>query len=169
MSKRNISSFFQTTPSPSKKQRIEESVEDADVPTNYPAYPHPIRCFPQSIHTALDEEMYDGKILNDKLDLDMVHYQPFLSKDLAKNIYIFLRKELPFYRVQYKIKRGTFETQINTPRFTTVFGLDVHSKFGDNGEVLDAKTGKPEPKRYSWQPRPIPMCLEVLKNKVGRS
>ena len=72
--------------------------------------------------------------------------------------------ELFFYRVKYNIKRGPVETQINTPRFTTVFGLDHLSRFDPEGLVVDASTGRPVPKDvYKCSPRPIPQCLDLLR------
>ena len=81
--------------------------------------------------------------MNDQLDLDLVYYQPYVPSAIAPGLFEFLRQELPFYRVQYKITRGGVQTQINTPRFTTVFGVDDTSRFALDGSIVDAKTGKP--------------------------
>jgi len=94
----------------------------------------------------------------------------------------FLRSSLPFYRVEYDIKRGGFSTHIKTPRwisplsfgvqndltccrYTTVFGLDETSHFNENGKVVDAKTLLPvDDKAYArYKPRPIPKCLDDLR------
>jgi alkylated DNA repair dioxygenase AlkB len=51
-------------------------------------------------------------------------------------------------------------------RYTTVFGLDATSRFDENGEVVDAKTGKKvvNDRYYSkYSPRPIPKCLDDLR------
>jgi len=57
-----------------------------------------------------------GKIINDQADLDLLYFQPYMPKVVAKDFFEFLRSELPFYRVDYNIKRGGIETQVRTPR-----------------------------------------------------
>lgn len=57
-----------------------------------------------------------GKAINDQADLDLLYFEPYIPDYLAKDLFKFLRSELPFYRVEYKIKRGGVETQIRTPR-----------------------------------------------------
>jgi len=66
---------------------------------------------------------------------------------------------------RYSIKRGPVETQINTPRYTTVFGLDETSRFSQDGNtIVDAVNGRSVPKdKYQCQPRPIPQCLDSLR------
>jgi hypothetical protein len=54
--------------------------------------------------------------MNDQLDLDLVYFEPFIPKYCERQLFKFLRAELPFYRVEYKIRRGGMETQIRTPR-----------------------------------------------------
>jgi alkylated DNA repair dioxygenase AlkB len=94
----------------------------------------------------------------------MIYYQPYIPSAIAPGLFEFLRQELPFYRVQYKIKRGPVETQINTPRYTTVFGVDDTSRFDETGEIVDAKSGKSVEKgRYKCIPRPIPQPLDHLR------
>lgn len=97
--------------------------------------------------------------------------------------------------MKYTIKRGDTETIVNTPRFTTVFGVDATSYFSaenrgnshhdtddnkggndndnDNGRsatkllLLDSKTHQPVAKdKYKCTPRPIPACLDLLRKKV---
>lgn len=53
-------------------------------------------------------------------------------------------------------------------RYTTVFGLDETSRFNDDGEVVEAKSGTrvnlEKDKNYSkYAPRPIPKCLDELR------
>lgn len=57
-----------------------------------------------------------GREINDQPDLDLLYFEPYIPEYLAKDVFQFLRAELPFYRVEYKIKRGGIETQIRTPR-----------------------------------------------------
>jgi hypothetical protein len=57
-----------------------------------------------------------GKSINDQPDLDLLYFEPYVSTYLAKDMFEFLRSELPFYRVEYSIKRGGVETHIRTPR-----------------------------------------------------
>ena len=106
----------------------------------------------------------EGKLINDQLDLDLLYFQPYVPKSIEKSLFRFLRQELFFYRVQYKIRRGSVETQINTPRYTTVFGLDETSRFAEDGTIVDAVTKKAVPaSHYKCKPRPIPECLDFLR------
>lgn len=125
-----------------------------------------------------------GKPINDQPDLDLLYFEPYVPTYLTKDIFQFLRSELPFYRVEYTIRRGGIETQIRTPRsvippllnimaankdrWTTVFGLDETSRFDEDGLVVDATTGaKVSDKRYDkYPPRPIPKCLDDLRRST---
>lgn len=92
-----------------------------------------------------------------------------MPKYLVKDVFTFLRSQLPFYRVEYTIRRGTTETHINTPRYTTVFGLDETSRFSEDGEVIvDSKTGVKVPlsAHDRYPPRPIPKCLDDLRKST---
>lgn len=154
-----LDSFFKVaTP---KKPKYEPSV-DTSTHVSYPfAIPHLPAPFLEQLGFAPEAE---GKLMNDQLDLDMVYYQPYIPTSMATGLFEFLRQELPFFRVQYNINRGGIQTQINTPRFTTVFGLDETSKFTTDGSIADAITGKKvEPNRYKCKPRPIPQCLDELR------
>lgn len=154
-----LDTFFKpTTP---KKTKYETSTEKSSH-NAYPfAIPHLPAPFVEQLGFAPAEE---AKPLNDRLDLDLVYYQPYISSAIAPGMFAFLRQELPFYRVQYDIKRGGVTTQINTPRFTTVYGLDETAQFAPDGSIVDAKTGKKvEVSRYKCKPRPIPQCLDTLR------
>ncbi|KAK6532846.1 hypothetical protein TWF281_007018 [Arthrobotrys megalospora] len=186
MSKRSISSFFTKLPPPtSKKPRLshphEESQETVTAPpTIHPSYPHPISTLPPSLLTLLDTYTRPAPRSIKKTDLEITFHQPFFPSSTAKSLYQFLRSSLPFYRVTYNIKRDNLETIVKTPRYTTVFGVDAHSYFSpaandgkyDNITLLDTKTHRTIPsERYktcTCRPRPIPQCLEVLKNIVER-
>jgi hypothetical protein len=67
-----------------------------------------------------------------------------------------------------KIKRGGIETQVKTPRFTTVFGIDSTSRFDGSGDIIDATTRAALPfgayTRYA--PRPLPQCLDDLRRSA---
>ncbi|KNG44614.1 dna repair family protein [Stemphylium lycopersici] len=154
-----IDSFF-TQPSP-KKPKYEASAEKS----RHPTYPFPIPYLPTNFTEQLGfAPAEEGKLMNDQLDLDLVYYQPYIPSSIAPGLFEFLRQELPFYRVIYNITRGGAQTQINTPRFTTVFGIDDTSRFLSDGSIVDAKTEKPaEKSRYRCAPRPIPQCLDELR------
>jgi len=154
-----IDSFFK--PSTLKKPKYEASTDAS----NHPSYPHPIPHLPPDFEEQLAfAPAEEGKPMKDELDLDMVYYQPYIPSAIAPGLFEFLRQELPFYRVQYKIKRGPVETQINTPRYTTVFGVDDTSRFDEMGDIVDAKSGKSVEKgRYKCIPRPIPQPLDHLR------
>jgi alkylated DNA repair dioxygenase AlkB len=115
--------------------------------------------------------------------LDLIYFKPYIPKNTHRKVFEFLRSELPFYRVQYKIYRGGVETQINTPRYdlhmlsmllfllcryTTVFGLDETCYFSPSDQVLDQATHKPpsKDKSYKCAPRPIPACLDLLRRST---
>ena len=130
--------------------------------SSYPfAIPHLPAAFAEQLGFAPAEE---GKLINNQLDLDLVYYQPYIPSSIAPGVFDFLRQELPFYRVRYNITRGNVQTLVNTPRYTTVFGVDDTSRFAPDGSLVDAKTGKPvEKNRYKCAPRPIPQCLDELR------
>ncbi|MCJ1397345.1 hypothetical protein MMC11_000537 [Xylographa trunciseda] len=175
--KRTLDSFFQSS-SPKrvrlvndehvpKVEQTSEASVSADVPTsNHSTYPYSVPHFPSHLANALSEvPAADGKEINNQPDLDLLYFQPYIPKSTERDLFEFLRQELFFYRVQYKIKRGPTETQINTPRYTTVFGVDETSVFGPDGALLDAQSSKPVAKdRYrTCNPRPIPHCLDELR------
>jgi alkylated DNA repair dioxygenase AlkB len=154
-----IDSFFKRPEL--KKPKYEASAEKSNH-TSYPfAIPHLPAPFKEQLGFAPAEE---GKLMNDQLDLDLVYFQPYLPSTIAPGVFEFLRQELPFYRVQYNITRGGIQQQINTPRFTTVFGVDETSRFTTDGSLIDTKTGNPiEKSRYKCTPRPLPQCLDELR------
>ncbi|KAM0697523.1 hypothetical protein Q7P36_002377 [Cladosporium allicinum] len=173
---RTLDSFFK--PPPPKRSRIEETKandpkENSTAKSSHPTYPLPISHLPAEIIEALNFAPEDeGKAITDKPDIDLLYYQPYIPKQTARDLFDFLRAELFFYRVQYNIKRGPTETLINTPRYTTVFGVDETARFdnvsGDEKEqskaLVDANTGKPVAKNaYKSPPRPIPECLDALR------
>ncbi|KAK6336258.1 hypothetical protein TWF696_001819 [Orbilia brochopaga] len=181
MSKRTITSFFASrlADTASKKPRL-DSPPDADAPpsppTTHPSYPHPIAALPTSLLTLLDTSPPPAPHTITKPDLSITHYH-FFPPPTARQLFLSLRSSLPFYRVTYTIKRDSLDTTVRTPRYTTVFGVDANSYFsGDSSHdaraLLDSKTHKAVPgDRYRncvCPPRPIPGCLEVLKNLVER-
>lgn len=168
---RTLDSFF--SPPPTKKSRLSsnndlESAQNGELvaSSNHPTYPFPIPHLPLEITESLNFAPADeGRLINDAPDLDLIYYQPYIAKDIQRSLFEFLRSELFFYRVKYMIKRGTFETQINTPRYTTVFGIDETSRVNEEGALIDAGSGKLLPKDTypTCKPRPIPQCLAHLK------
>lgn len=177
MSKRNrtLDSFFGAPPSKKSKaddihpDEVEQSVEavatSGNAVSSHNTYPFSLPHLPPGIREILNfVPASDGRAINDQPDLDLLYFQPYIPQEAVCELFEFFRRELFFYRVKYTIKRGPTETQINTPRFTTVFGLDDTARFDQNGVVVDAASGKPVPKAsYKCQPRPLPQCLEVLK------
>ncbi|PLB44142.1 DNA repair family protein [Aspergillus steynii IBT 23096] len=178
MSKR-IHAFFQPIPKKSKT----EDVETEDITrTNHPTYPFPIADLPSHIANSLKDPAKPARSITNQPDLDLLYFQPLLSASVARDLFHFLRAELPFYRVQYTIRRGGIDTQINTPRFTTVFGVDETSQFHipptdspqsgslpPSSSLIDTQKQIPVPKtRYARPPRPIPPCLSALRHLVER-
>lgn len=124
MQKRKLDSFF--SPVSSKKLRVGDSGDNghdkvfATTNSNFSAhanYPFSLPYLPSEVHEFLpDLPAAEGQEIHDQPDLDLIYYQPYLPKGVERLLFEFLRRELFFYRVQYKIKRGAIETQINTPR-----------------------------------------------------
>lgn len=167
MSKRKtLDNFF----TPKKKPREEQADSPAHATgtrTHHQTYPFAVPFLPDSITKTLDySPSADSKLINDKPDLDLLYFAPFIELSVSKDLFRFLRSELFFYRVQYSIKRGSINTNINTPRYTTVFGVDETSRF-DTDEartLLEAATSKPTARdKYGCKPRPIPECLDALR------
>ncbi|KAI4183263.1 MAG: hypothetical protein LQ346_006388 [Caloplaca aetnensis] len=134
--------------------------------SSHSTYPFPVPHLPTHISEKLSEcPSVDGQTINDQPDLDLLYFRPFVAKSVEKDLFDFLRSQLFFYRVQYKIKRGGIETQINTPRYTTVFGLDETSRFAPDGSIAEATTSKPvaSNKYPTCEPRPLPQCLDELR------
>jgi hypothetical protein len=113
--KRTLDSFFTSM---SKKARPAEETNQA-VDTNsrststeealhfstHSTYPFPIPCLPKSIQLSLSSlPSTVGKPIDDQPDLDLLYFQPYIPKYLEKDLFEFLRSQLPFYRVEYKIK-----------------------------------------------------------------
>ena len=124
MSKRTLDSFFQTSSSSRKKAHTEletptpsRSIVSDGLASNHITYPYPIPHFPLHIAESLSNvPATEGKEIKDQPDLNLLYFQPYIPKSIERDLFEFLRQELFFYRVQYKIKRGSVETQINTPR-----------------------------------------------------
>ncbi len=171
---RTLDSFF--SPPAVKRPRQDENhghddgangeAPPSDQLSRHPTYPFPIPHLPSGIIDVLNfAPAEEGRLIIDQPDLDLLYFQPYIPKDIQPPLFEFLRSELFFYKVQYKIKRGPVETQINTPRYTTVFGIDETSCFNDDGQVVDVTTRKPPSGKeaYTCNPRPIPQCLDLLR------
>ena len=172
MAKRTLDTFFSSVP---KKPRIEAAqetqAEDDPSPAkhnSHATYPWPIPHLPRHITAEIELLVTaEGKEINDQPHLDLLYFQPFIPKSIDKDLFSFLRSELFFYRVKYNINRFGKEMLINTPRFTTVFGVDETSRFADNGtRIVDASDPSKSVRRekYRCQPRPIPECLDLLRS-----
>jgi alkylated DNA repair dioxygenase AlkB len=198
MSKRTLDAFFKpaaqpstpkklksspdpSSPLPSKAKYATETIKDASEnelpPESHPTYPFSIAKLPSHVSVGLSfaTPAKQPRVINDQPHLNLLYYEPYIPQPTAKEYFHFLRRELPFYRVRYTIKRGPTETVINTPRYTTVFGVDTTSYFsGIKGEgidknniLLDSKTNQSiKPDKYKCTPRPIPDCLDLLRRRV---
>ncbi|GAQ09915.1 alpha-ketoglutarate-dependent dioxygenase alkB homolog 2 [Aspergillus lentulus] len=170
MAKRTLESFYKPI-SKAKKPRVEDTPPSTY--SHHPSYPFPIADLPPSIANALpDLPATTPRSITNQPHLDLLYYQPFISSTTARELFHFLRRELPFYRVQYTIRRGPTTTQITTPRFTTVFGVDDTSIFTPSpntstSHLVDSKSRTPiPPTKYKSTPRPIPPCLDALRQRV---
>ncbi|CAI7617325.1 unnamed protein product [Penicillium glandicola] len=180
MAKRTLDAFFKpSTPKRPKTEPITSNTPQTNIPieatkppSQHASYPIPISQLPSHIEVGLEHSTPASppREINNQPNLDLLHFQPYIPRATANELFKFLRRELPFYRVQYTARRGDIETQINTPRWTTVFGVDETSTFTqqDNTLVLlETKTKTPTPKtKYQCTPRPIPACLDLLRRQV---
>ncbi|TGJ85898.1 hypothetical protein E0Z10_g2848 [Xylaria hypoxylon] len=158
------------------------------------SYPFPILHLPYALEAEIsDLPARAARVIADQPDLDLLYFEPYISRQAARQLFEFLRSELPFYRVEYDIMRSGIKTHIRTPRWTTVFGLDETARFEINhpsasgsisdprsskGKVVDTRTGKPIPvgtydtpeqktqTGYKAIPRPVPHCLDVLRRST---
>jgi hypothetical protein len=90
--------------------------------SEHSTYPFPIPHLPISVSSSLSFlPSTVGKVMNDQPDLDVLYFQPYIPKYVERQLFEFLGGQLPFYRVEYKIKRGNIETQIRTPRYALSF------------------------------------------------
>jgi alkylated DNA repair dioxygenase AlkB len=162
MSKRTLDTFFK----PMHKKAKLALTDSTEAASHHPTYPFSIPQLPPQIADTLNfAPEAEGRVINDQPHLDLLYFQPYIPGSIAAALFEFLRGQLFFYRVKYRIKRGELETDIHTPRFTTVFGVDETSFFSSHDTILlDATTKKPVPKdRYQCRPRPLPACLDVLR------
>ncbi|KAH0832726.1 DNA repair family protein [Fonsecaea pedrosoi] len=187
MAKHTLDTYFVSSTTPNKKARkaandsIQELADtDNNSPpravigtTNHPTYPWPIPHLP--VHVVSEIELLvtaQGREIRDQPHLDLVYFQPFIPRSIERDVFNFLRAELFFYRVKYTIKRFGKETLVNTPRFTTVFGIDETSRFvdgddndGSRSRIVEASDPSKPVRRdkYKCRPRPIPECLDLLR------
>ena len=174
--KRTLDNFFTSTSH--KKPRLSPGLspetEASQINTSstefsyHGTYPYAVPHLPHDIVEELNQiPTAEGREINDQPDLDLLYFQTYIPRSVERCLFSFLRENLFFYRVQYTIKRYGTETQINTPRYTTVFGVDTSSTFTATGDLVDSQTRKPvPPERYkacACQPRPIPQCLDHLR------
>lgn len=177
------------------KQNLGHTLAETPVRTysTHPTYPFPIADLHPSGGLLHSESILTsaGKVIK-KGDLDLLYFQAFIKAPMANMLYKHLLHELPWYKVMY-IARGM---TINTPRYTTVFGIDETAVFealsdeeggesvGDDEEkkhirthipvagprVLSAISKQPVPENvYHKPPRPIPRCLQELKRCVEQA
>lgn len=58
-------------------------------------------------------------MIDNQAHLDLLYFEPYIPNYLDREVFQFLRSELPFYRVEYRIKRHGTETDIRTPRYVS--------------------------------------------------
>jgi alkylated DNA repair dioxygenase AlkB len=189
MSKRTLHSFFAP---PAKKTKVDVETSSTTKCSNidlslqstskHKSYPHPIQDLPEEIAAELETLVTaQGKVVDNQPHLDLLHFEPFIPRPTANAYFAFLRSQLPFYRVIYTITRFGKPTVINTPRYTTVFGIDDTSRFHADGSIFQtpsesvasgpalsaqdssAQTRPVASNRYTCHPRPIPQCLDLLR------
>jgi alkylated DNA repair dioxygenase AlkB len=168
MSKRTLHGFFTAKkPRLSQETSLQPVNSNPTKTTNHTSYPWPLPYLPDCITDQLELLVTaEGKAIKNQPDLDLLYFRPFIPQSTERALFEFLRSQLFFYRVQYTIKRFGSEMQVNTPRYTTVFGVDETSRFiTDPPSLVEASDlSKPVSKtKYKCQPRPIPECLDFLR------
>ncbi|KAJ6023784.1 Oxoglutarate/iron-dependent dioxygenase [Penicillium herquei] len=189
MAKRTLDSFFKPISPPTPKRPKPESSTSNDESSSSPklythsTYPIAIPELPSHIEIALvhGTPALEAKSITNQPHLDLLQFQPYITRPTANELFKFLRQSLPFYRVQYEIKRGGIQTKINTPRYTTVFGVDDTSIFVSQSHptsstsnldlhLINTSTKTPiSATKYQYAPRPIPPCLETLRQSVEKA
>ncbi|KAH6604680.1 hypothetical protein Trco_006387 [Trichoderma cornu-damae] len=167
--KRTIDAFFGSAPKrPRKDLAVERdgALEEGDenvIESHHPRYPFPIAHLPTSISKELTSlPARPGRTINDEPDLDLLYFEPYIPACLARQMFEHLRAELPFYKVEYQIRRGGIATRV-------LFGIDETSQFDETGAVVDAKTGEKMPLDGRYEkcpPRPLPKCLDELRQST---
>ncbi|CAF0730814.1 unnamed protein product [Adineta ricciae] len=137
--KSNIHSFFGPSTVKKHKQQHDRSLFTYPFLDPYP----PLSC-------ALQTNTKERRLINDKLDLDLIYITSFIPSPCDMSLYSYLLNTLPWYRVEYS-KQIDRVVNIITPRYTTVFGID------------DPQQSR---EKYTRPPRPIPSVLEQLKQRV---
>lgn len=165
--------FSSTTGNPQGVPLEDDHAELADPsppPSNHATYPHPIADLPVSILSILETlPATPSKPLPPRANLDTLYFTPFIPRDAARRLYTRLLSTLPFYRVKYTITRGSSRTSINTPRYTTVFGVDDSARFAEDGSLVTTVTKKTiSGGTYRRSPRPLPACLDHLRLAVEK-
>lgn len=102
-------------------------------PSTHHTYPFPIPSLPRHLSEHMKPSK-EPRVIDDGIDLDLLCYEPYMASSLARDYGEFLRRELPFYRVQYKINRFGKETEINTPRYTVSAASLVERQINANIE-----------------------------------
>lgn len=103
--------------------------------STHPTYPFPVADLPSGFFPAGIVYASAGKSIK-KGDLDLLYFQPFVKAPTANKLYKHLLEELPWYKVVYMARGMT----INTPRYTTVFGLDATAVFEPPPEIVKASS-----------------------------
>lgn len=137
--KSNLHLFFGPSTVKKHKQQHDQSL------FIYPFIdPYPVASFTLQTNTK------ECRIINDKLDLDLIYITSFIPSPCDMSLYTFLLNTLPWYRVAYS-KQTDRLVQIITPRYTTIFGID------DTQQSKD---------KYNRAPREIPPILNELKQRI---
>ncbi|KAI0515245.1 DNA repair family protein [Xylaria bambusicola] len=197
--KRTIDAYFGIPKAKKPRYSDTQVVTDGESASysKHASYPFPIPHLPDALEAEISgSPAREARVIADQPDLDLLHFEPYISRSAARQLFEFLRSELPFYRVEYDIARGGIKTHIRTPRWTTVFGVDETARFEDirsaasgltadvlplkdapKGEVVDARTrkqipvGKPNPKETPGQKgyKAIPRPIPYCLDLLRRS
>ena len=116
-------------------------------PTTTFNHPFPIAPVPENLLSSFSFNDPAKSIIKPELGLDLLYFKRFIDPSCSGGLKKYLLDALPWYRVKYKV-RGI---DINTPRYTTVFGKDA--------------TDTPWRGYDKAEPRAIPRILLMLMKK----
>ncbi|TQS32920.1 hypothetical protein Golomagni_06750, partial [Golovinomyces magnicellulatus] len=183
--KRTLDAFFAPSSKKPKTEQptVNETQQEESTPqsintyrqslfSTHKHYPFPIPELPEALKKEIQSfPCRPGREINDQPDLDLLYFEPYVPPSSARQLFKFLRSELPFYRVEYNINRYGKDTHVRTPRWTTVFGLDETARFDDQGIPVDAltKTKITDSNYAKYPPRPIPECLDILRRNAEQA
>lgn len=110
--------FESTAPAAAHDLDSSDSTSTTTAQSNHASYPFPVPHLPTHLAITLNDELpaSAGRQIAHQPDLDLLYFQPYIPASIERDLFLFLRRELFFYRVKYMTKRAGLDTEITTPR-----------------------------------------------------